>query len=158
MKSTEELSSVFADLEQRFGFNVAGEGGEYETVVLDAKRFSFAKIVVDDFKVIVDENSGESGYVQILESHLEPKGGDGGVAELGDLLQDPPFILSDGKGVLSPAPPVPLELNPECSVPSCRLLSGGLLHIEKGEQGGGGVRQLPQYICFLLLPFWFDDL
>ena len=37
----------FDKLEKEFGFNVCGEGGEYETIVLDCKLFKNKKIVLE---------------------------------------------------------------------------------------------------------------
>lgn len=44
-KSLEEMTHVLGKLNQRFGFNVCGEGGEYETLTLDAPLFQ-KKIVM----------------------------------------------------------------------------------------------------------------
>jgi diphthine-ammonia ligase len=38
-KSIQQLQAVFMKLEQQFGFNVCGEGGEYESAVVDCPLF-----------------------------------------------------------------------------------------------------------------------
>lgn len=38
-KGIAELRAMFSSLEQKFGFNVCGEGGEYESAVFDCPLF-----------------------------------------------------------------------------------------------------------------------
>lgn len=52
------------------GVHVAGEGGEYETVVLDAPFFS-SRVVVDSAETI---RRGDQASWVIRRAHLEPKG------------------------------------------------------------------------------------
>jgi diphthamide synthase (EF-2-diphthine--ammonia ligase) len=53
-------------LSEKHGFNPSGEGGEYETYVLDAPIFK-KKIVVDKFS---KEWHGDSGYLIIENAYL----------------------------------------------------------------------------------------
>jgi diphthine-ammonia ligase len=50
MKSIAQLQVHFTKLEAKFGFNVCGEGGEYESAVLDCPLFR-KRVVVDEFTV-----------------------------------------------------------------------------------------------------------
>ncbi|GAX85055.1 hypothetical protein CEUSTIGMA_g12475.t1 [Chlamydomonas eustigma] len=52
--------------------NVCGEGGEYESLVLNSPLFKHAKIVLDKAEHVV-EHSGSVGYLRPVEFHLEPK-------------------------------------------------------------------------------------
>jgi asparagine synthase (glutamine-hydrolysing) len=54
--SEEDLKN-FILLNKKYGFNVAGEGGEYETIVVDSPDFSKKINILDYKKVIENENS-----------------------------------------------------------------------------------------------------
>jgi ABC transporter with metal-binding/Fe-S-binding domain ATP-binding protein len=56
-------------LNEKYGVNVAGEGGEYETLVLDAPFFN-ARIILDDVKTHWD---GSAGRLEITNLHIDPK-------------------------------------------------------------------------------------
>ena len=43
----QQLMEYFVKLEEQFGFNVCGEGGEYETLVMDCPLFVDKYIKVD---------------------------------------------------------------------------------------------------------------
>ena len=64
-KSIKELIS----LASRYRFNPAGEGGEYETLVLDAPIFR-KRIVVKKARPVW---MGDSGYLEIEEAYLAMK-------------------------------------------------------------------------------------
>lgn len=46
-KTVRELMDHFADLSVKFGFNMCGEGGEYQTLVVNAPDFAYKLIPVD---------------------------------------------------------------------------------------------------------------
>ncbi|KAK2196692.1 bifunctional Diphthamide synthase domain/Diphthine--ammonia ligase-Uncharacterized protein MJ0570/Rossmann-like alpha-beta-alpha sandwich fold [Babesia duncani] len=50
-KSIEELYPYFLKIEKDFGFNVCGEGGEYESFVLDCPLYK-RRIVIKEYKVL----------------------------------------------------------------------------------------------------------
>jgi uncharacterized protein (TIGR00290 family) len=54
-------------LSEKYGFNASGEGGEYETYVLNAPIFK-RRVVVDR---ISKKWYGDSGYIIIESAHLE---------------------------------------------------------------------------------------
>ena len=54
------------NLAKEFKINVAGEGGEYETIALDGPIFN-KKIVIDDYLI---NWKRDSGYLKINKSHL----------------------------------------------------------------------------------------
>ncbi len=53
----EEIINELVKLNEKYQISPAGEGGEIETTVLDAPFFK-KKIVVEDFKIEMDEDSG----------------------------------------------------------------------------------------------------
>jgi len=64
--------AAFADLvglNKRYGISVVGEGGEYETLVLDAPFFRKRLKIIEAEKVW----KGQSGYYLITKAELEPK-------------------------------------------------------------------------------------
>jgi ABC transporter with metal-binding/Fe-S-binding domain ATP-binding protein len=54
-------------IKNKYSINTAGEGGEYETVVIDGPIFK-KKLIVDDSSI---EWRRDSGIFKILDSHLE---------------------------------------------------------------------------------------
>jgi asparagine synthase (glutamine-hydrolysing) len=53
----ESIVKKFIDFREKFGFNPSGEGGEYETFVIDAPIFK-KKISIEDFEIVWEGNSG----------------------------------------------------------------------------------------------------
>ncbi|RLF40319.1 MAG: TIGR00289 family protein [Thermoplasmata archaeon] len=64
-KTIDEIVS----LEEKYGINTAGEGGEYETLTLDGPIFK-KKIVLDEY---IKHWYRESGYLEVKKIHLEDK-------------------------------------------------------------------------------------
>lgn len=58
-----------------YGINVCGEGGEYETLTLDCPLFKFARIVLDDFQVVLHSSDSIApvGVLHPVAFHLERK-------------------------------------------------------------------------------------
>ncbi len=65
----ESFINELKDLEKKYRINLAGEGGEYESFVLDAPHFQ-RKIVVDDAEKFWD---GLRGELRIKRLHLEDR-------------------------------------------------------------------------------------
>jgi ABC transporter with metal-binding/Fe-S-binding domain ATP-binding protein len=64
-KAAEELGK----LNERFGLNVCGEGGEYESLVVDAPWFK-KRLVIDEAEVVWE---GTSGTYAVKKAHVAPK-------------------------------------------------------------------------------------
>ncbi|XP_057961901.1 uncharacterized protein LOC131153546 isoform X2 [Malania oleifera] len=62
-------------LKQLYGINVCGEGGEYETLTLDCPLFKNARIVLDEFQVVLHSSDSIApvGVLHPLDFHLENK-------------------------------------------------------------------------------------
>jgi hypothetical protein len=69
-RTLQELQSHFDDLHHKYQFHVCGEGGEYETLVLDCPLYT-KRLVLDD--VEVPESEDGTGDLLILACHAEPK-------------------------------------------------------------------------------------
>lgn len=72
-KSIKDMLPIFNKLNKEFGFHTAGEGGEYETIVLDCPLYRHGRIVIDDFSIVQHENGDDVSYLKINKWHLEKK-------------------------------------------------------------------------------------
>lgn len=63
----EESISELIKLEKKYRFNIAGEGGEYETLVINGPIFQ-KKVKIDNFEI---KWKRDHGYVNIKKAHLE---------------------------------------------------------------------------------------
>ena len=66
----DEAAAVeLAKLGEKYGINVCGEGGEYESLVVDAPWFK-ERLVIDEAEVVWE---GTSGTYAVKDAHLAPK-------------------------------------------------------------------------------------
>ncbi|KAL6591376.1 hypothetical protein ACP70R_049879 [Stipagrostis hirtigluma subsp. patula] len=74
-KELAELKCHLLQLNESYGINVCGEGGEYETLTLDCPLFRVAKIILDDSEVILysADSIASVGVLHPLAFHLEHK-------------------------------------------------------------------------------------
>ncbi|CAG9327222.1 unnamed protein product [Blepharisma stoltei] len=56
-----DLISYFDGLKKKYGFNMCGEGGEYESLILDAPIMKY-KIVIESSEVVTDKSPDYSPY------------------------------------------------------------------------------------------------
>ena len=73
-RSVTDLSSNLHSMKDKFGLNVCGEGGEYETLTLDCDLYK-KRIVIDNAHVesIQDDGITEVALYIIDKCHCEPK-------------------------------------------------------------------------------------
>ncbi|XP_007480065.1 diphthine--ammonia ligase isoform X2 [Monodelphis domestica] len=73
-KTLDQVESDLSELSKKYGVNVCGEGGEYETFTLDCPLFK-KKVVVDSSEVILHSADAFApvAYLRFLELHLEEK-------------------------------------------------------------------------------------
>ena len=73
-KHLSEIEEDLLRLGRECGLNVCGEGGEFETLTLDAPFFK-RKVVIDKFETIIASKDPYSpvAYIKILKLHLEDK-------------------------------------------------------------------------------------
>ncbi|KAJ7373167.1 diphthine--ammonia ligase [Desmophyllum pertusum] len=69
-----EVYSLMCNLNHKYGSNVCGEGGEYETFTLDCPLFK-RKIVIDDSEVIIhsDDAFAPVGFLRFKKMHVQEK-------------------------------------------------------------------------------------
>lgn len=80
----EQLLPLLTRLHVRHGCHAAGEGGEYETLVLDCAAFTRGRLVLD--ATAVATSGGGVGHLRILEWHVELKPGGGSIPP-GEVIQ-----------------------------------------------------------------------
>ncbi|KAJ7973543.1 diphthine--ammonia ligase [Quillaja saponaria] len=69
------LDSYLHKLKELYGINVCGEGGEYETLTLDCPLFVNARIMLDEYQVVMHSSNSIApvGVLHPLGFHLENK-------------------------------------------------------------------------------------
>ncbi|OMO84452.1 hypothetical protein CCACVL1_10814 [Corchorus capsularis] len=69
------LKPYLHKLKDLYGINVCGEGGEYETLTLDCPLFQNARIILDEFQVVLHspDSIAPVGVLHPLKFHLERK-------------------------------------------------------------------------------------
>ncbi|KAL5566863.1 hypothetical protein UlMin_030027 [Ulmus minor] len=74
-KEIASLQSYLHKLKELYGINVCGEGGEYETLTLDCPLFVNARILLDEFQIILHSSDSIApvGVLHPLAFHLERK-------------------------------------------------------------------------------------
>ncbi|XP_022246781.1 diphthine--ammonia ligase-like isoform X3 [Limulus polyphemus] len=73
-KTLREIYPHMIQMKEKFGLNVCGEGGEYETFTLDCPLFK-KKIVIDQKKTVIHSNDAFApvGYLKFSAMHLVDK-------------------------------------------------------------------------------------
>jgi len=97
-------------LKNRWGINPAGEGGEYETLVVSAPGWT-GRIVVPDKARTVNSGGGGAAWVGFSEAHVQPvERGERGQEEWAEALQRPPIFDREFQSLLEslPAPSAPI--------------------------------------------------
>ncbi|KAK3029293.1 hypothetical protein RJ639_040129, partial [Escallonia herrerae] len=74
-KELSYLKPHLVKLKELYGINVCGEGGEYETLTLDCPLFKNARIVLDEFQILLHSTNSIApvGILHPLAFHLEHK-------------------------------------------------------------------------------------
>lgn len=74
-KTIKELRPFLRDLEAKYGINVCGEGGEYESLTLDCPLFKKKRISVDEYQLCIHSNDAfaQVGYLLLKKFHLVDK-------------------------------------------------------------------------------------
>lgn len=65
-----KMLAFFSSLNKKFDFHIAGEGGEYESLVVDGPIFK-KSVHLSDFKIIVESSS--SARIEVLKATLSDK-------------------------------------------------------------------------------------
>jgi diphthine-ammonia ligase len=71
-KDLAQMVPTFHRLHDRFGLDICGEGGEYETMVLDMPLFKY-RIEISESEVVCDDNDPSVGHLRIKGFRVVPK-------------------------------------------------------------------------------------
>lgn len=68
------MKNLLLDLSSRYGVHICGEGGEYETFVVNCPFFK-KRIVIDETKIVEHSasNFAAAAYLCLSKLHLENK-------------------------------------------------------------------------------------
>ena len=144
-RSLRELrdSGALDGLREKWGMHPAGEGGEYETLVLDCPGlFRNGRLVLEETEVVHDASDDGVGVLRVLKCRCEGRGGTYGESRAADdgALRDE---VLDAVGSAK-SHPGPTEANPiapgdasrilesaalSANLPSVRRMGGGLCHV-----------------------------
>ena len=96
-RSLRELTPLLRRLERKHGCHACGEGGEYETLTVDAPSlFTGGRLVLDDTQAVAEPGGGGVGHLRVLTWHVEPRGANA-----------PPAVVTEVEGDAPPPPPPP---------------------------------------------------
>ena len=112
---------------RQFGCNVCGEGGEYETLTLDCRLFTHARIILKDWSMQLHSpgDLASVGVLHPLDFLLEPKGYSGGLQRQSEPSDSPQNTLNLRKGA---------AVNGEVQGAANRELSGRVLMVPENFQ------------------------
>lgn len=82
-RTISDLRDYFHFLDKKFGFNIAGEGGEYESAVFDCPLFKTHKLVANKQVLVSHDDNVECpvaymsyGDIELVEKSEEEKAAD----------------------------------------------------------------------------------
>jgi diphthine-ammonia ligase len=101
-------------LRRKYGINVCGEGGEYETLTLDCPLFRFGRIVLDEWQpvVLTPDNMAPVALLHPTAFHVEakpPSSGQDGLSESNAEVFEVPDNCVAQPPPLPPPPPPPAQ-------------------------------------------------
>ncbi|XP_022746807.1 diphthine--ammonia ligase-like [Durio zibethinus] len=130
------LKTYLHKLKDLYGINVCGEGGKYETLTLDRPLFHNARIIIDEFQVVLHSSDSIApvGVLHPLKFHLERQ-----ASSLSSVYDKTNDICGEN---MSSAYEVQVENPQECKAPSESVpevsdlvdVSSNQLHIFKTEK------------------------
>ena len=137
-KTLQELQPHFLRLNQRYQFHVCGEGGEYESLVLDCPLYK-KRLVLDEVEVVELEDDEGVGVLKILKCHAEDKptiqsqNSQETTSIEERALQRFSSAKSSASGLLSRQSPRPLVGPPSTPrhLPRIKHTGGGLWHVSE---------------------------
>ena len=71
-RSLRTLHPTLLNLHAKYGLDLCGEGGEYESLVVDSPLFR-RRLVIDESEVVIDAENETVGNLRILRCHCEDK-------------------------------------------------------------------------------------
>jgi len=147
-KSLRELRDrgILDILKDRWGMHPAGEGGEYETLVVDCpKLFKHGRLVLEETEVVCDESDDGVGILRIIKCSVEKRtatkenencslddGGGTCESQVTEQVQKAKSILStsaDDTSIIAIPAYISNRINQSMHLPNVRMMKGGMCHI-----------------------------
>jgi diphthine-ammonia ligase len=88
--SLQQIHPKLKQLNQMFGVHICGEGGEFETTVLDAPFFEFGRIKIVEKKIVKHTND-DVWYLK-MKVEFEPKENQSEIIDWSDFITEPPLL------------------------------------------------------------------
>lgn len=127
----EKVVARLARLKERWGINPAGEGGEYETLVVSAPGWR-GRIVVPEDAMVVRQEGGGAAWVGFMAAGVEPVEGGAGVGQLEwvQALKTTPLLDPEYQALLErlPTPPPSTRAPPTTPTPDATSLTPSIQH------------------------------
>lgn len=138
-------SGILDQLKDRWGIHPAGEGGEYETLVVDCQTlFKYGRLVLEETEVVCDESDDGVGVLRIVKCSVEKKDvsigdGDGSQDTIAAVSLDVSRQITDqvqsttlsqsASDATSMSSHVNDRLIRSMHIPNVKMMRGGLCHI-----------------------------
>lgn len=147
-KSLKEMQPHLLKMKDKYGLNVCGEGGEYETFTLDCPLFK-SRIVVDDVQTVISSADPVCpvGYLNFTKLRLVPKDRSGetpvviknSLDFVSDLNESSYNDLSDPDLSETELELIEKDANARAAIIRSSFSKDDLSGVESGGGGGGGV-------------------
>ena len=145
-RTLHELFPYFQQLQHKYQFQLCGEGGEYESFVLDATIFTRAHFIINASQIQIDPHDDIIGTLHVTQYHTAPKSPKSIVLGVPDKVEHPEthstkkfntkrakmrqqrFRSSRHHPVLLAPPPLPVSISPHTRI---RRVNGGFYSISE---------------------------
>ena len=133
-KSIKQLREKFLVLEEKYGFHVCGEGGEYETITLDCPLFKKKKIMLDRTEVVLTDDVpfAPVAHLVVKDLHFQEKKAPA-LDAVGEGCNE--GIDRAGSNMVSPAGSAGFEGDSKRQMGSANSTSGGVISEERRRNG-----------------------
>lgn len=141
-KSLRELRDrgILDALKEKFGMHPAGEGGEYETLVLDCpKLFKHGKLILEETEIVCDDSDDGVGVLRITKCSVEKKSTteesalDDGIEKCQRLATEQVQIAKSDLSVNNVTSIQTTsdinQIHQSMNLPNIKMMKGGLCHI-----------------------------
>jgi len=142
-KSLRELRDrgILDALKEKFGMHPAGEGGEYETLVLDCpKLFKHGKLILEETEIVCDDSDDGVGVLRISKCSVEKKSTTTTSCDIEDGIEKCQRHATEevhkSKADLSVKNDTSIQTTPDIdqihqsmNLPNIKIMKGGLCHI-----------------------------
>lgn len=101
--SLNEIHPTLIRLNQMFGVHICGEGGEFETMVLDAPFFQYGRIIISE-KQVVKHTNDDVWYLKIKVTFQEKQKDLPKIVDWLDFIVEPPLLTEKFQDIYDDVP------------------------------------------------------